>query len=344
VIQGQGHITNWTFVPKGTPEKLKVRSEKMPYGYRFGFQGQEKDDEIHGATGTSYSYEYRMHDPRVGRFLSIDPLAAKYAYNSPYAFSENRVIDAIELEGREALLLAKIVPLNDGRLLLKITPDAEVRNNASVDFQFRIPANVLPGGNPELQFGRDNIGTPNWGFQEIQSKMEGFRKLQDHLYLGNSPFPNGDGAFGVEHANSRDPGATLAPFVKGLVVTGLTDNVFGPVAVEQTQNFSLTRTGDWSSVQSSTQNFSYTAPSSSTNVQYNLAYNDLGIPNTFSAIDGNGNVLATGTGIGTLNFTLDPGQSFTLQVSGNPADGVADKFGVSGTITTTQNVQAIQNP
>ena len=70
--------------------------------YRFAFQGQEKDDEVHGSTGTSYAYEYRMHDPRIGRFLSIDPLAAKFAYNSPYAFSENRVIDAFELEGLEA--------------------------------------------------------------------------------------------------------------------------------------------------------------------------------------------------------------------------------------------------
>lgn len=65
------------------------------------FQGQEHDDEVYGATGTSYAFEYRMHDPRVGRFLSIDPLAAKYAYNSPYAFSENRVIDGVELEGLE---------------------------------------------------------------------------------------------------------------------------------------------------------------------------------------------------------------------------------------------------
>lgn len=31
----------------------------------------------------------------------MDPLASKYPYNSPYAFSENRVIDGIELEGLE---------------------------------------------------------------------------------------------------------------------------------------------------------------------------------------------------------------------------------------------------
>ena len=42
-----------------------------------------------------------MHDPRVGRFLSLDPLASKYPWNSPYVFSENKVIDAIELEGLE---------------------------------------------------------------------------------------------------------------------------------------------------------------------------------------------------------------------------------------------------
>jgi len=68
--------------------------------YRYGFQGQEKDDEIKGE-GNSINYKYRMHDPRIGRFLSIDPLASDFAWNSPYSFSLNRVIDGIELEGLE---------------------------------------------------------------------------------------------------------------------------------------------------------------------------------------------------------------------------------------------------
>jgi hypothetical protein len=72
--------------------------------YRFAVQGQDEDDEIYGARGTHYCFEHRMHDPRVGRFLSLDPLAAKYAYNSPYAFSENRVLDGIEFEGLEVVL------------------------------------------------------------------------------------------------------------------------------------------------------------------------------------------------------------------------------------------------
>ncbi len=42
-----------------------------------------------------------MHDPRVGRFFAIDPLTHQYPHNSPYAFSENRVLDRNELEGLE---------------------------------------------------------------------------------------------------------------------------------------------------------------------------------------------------------------------------------------------------
>jgi RHS repeat-associated protein len=71
-------------------------------GYRYGFQGQEMDDEIKGE-GNSVNYKYRMHDPRIGRFFAVDPLAPKYPHNSPYAFSENKVIHMVELEGLEAV-------------------------------------------------------------------------------------------------------------------------------------------------------------------------------------------------------------------------------------------------
>jgi hypothetical protein len=58
------------------------------------------DDELKGE-GNSANYKYRMHDPRIGRFFAIDPLRDKYPHNSPYAFSENKVIAWVELEGLE---------------------------------------------------------------------------------------------------------------------------------------------------------------------------------------------------------------------------------------------------
>jgi len=47
----------------------------------------------------SLNYKYRMHDPRVGRFFAVDPAVHTFPFYSPYAFSGNRVIDAVELEG-----------------------------------------------------------------------------------------------------------------------------------------------------------------------------------------------------------------------------------------------------
>ncbi|NOQ75451.1 MAG: hypothetical protein GQ574_25805 [Crocinitomix sp.] len=83
------------------PYGMTLRAESDGGGYRYGFQGQEMDDEVKGE-GNSVNYKYRMHDPRIGRFFAVDPLAPKYPHNSPYAFSENKVIAWIELEGLEA--------------------------------------------------------------------------------------------------------------------------------------------------------------------------------------------------------------------------------------------------
>ncbi len=71
--------------------------------YRFNFQGQETEQELWG--GEASFFKYRISDNRLGRFFSNDPLTASFPWNSPYAFSENRVIDAIELEGLEAFLI-----------------------------------------------------------------------------------------------------------------------------------------------------------------------------------------------------------------------------------------------
>jgi hypothetical protein len=69
-------------------------------GYRWGFQAQESDNELFGDGNASF-FKYRISDNRIGRFFAVDPLAPEYPWNSPYAFSENRLIDGIELEGLE---------------------------------------------------------------------------------------------------------------------------------------------------------------------------------------------------------------------------------------------------
>ncbi|MBK6485244.1 MAG: hypothetical protein IPG01_19450 [Chitinophagaceae bacterium] len=68
--------------------------------YRFGFNGQENDDEIKGS-GNSINYLARVYDPRLGRFLSIDPLTKSFPMLTPYQFASNTPIWGIDLDGEE---------------------------------------------------------------------------------------------------------------------------------------------------------------------------------------------------------------------------------------------------
>ena len=73
---------------------------------RFSFNGMEKDDEVKGI-GNSLDFGARMYDPRIGRWLSLDPLAAKYPSLSPYNFVANTPLQAIDPDGREIVFLIR---------------------------------------------------------------------------------------------------------------------------------------------------------------------------------------------------------------------------------------------
>lgn len=69
--------------------------------HKYDYQNQERQDEL----GLNWlQFKYRMHDPEIGRFISVDPLAEDYVHNSTYAFAENKVIKYNELEGLEITL------------------------------------------------------------------------------------------------------------------------------------------------------------------------------------------------------------------------------------------------
>jgi RHS repeat-associated protein len=67
--------------------------------YRFGFNGKEKDNELLG-DGNAYNFDARMYDPRLGRWLSVDPLAEKFPDQSPYSFAFNDPIAYIDPDGQ----------------------------------------------------------------------------------------------------------------------------------------------------------------------------------------------------------------------------------------------------
>ena len=93
-------------------ERLKevspgVYAPELRNRYRFQNQELQKDLDLGW-----YHYKYRMHDPAIGRFGGVDPLAEDYLYNGTYVFSENRLTNGIELEGAEFMWSPLIVGWN----------------------------------------------------------------------------------------------------------------------------------------------------------------------------------------------------------------------------------------
>jgi RHS repeat-associated protein len=175
--------------------------------YRYGFQGQETDDEITWSE-SHVSYKYRMHDARLGRFLSLDPLAPEYPHNSPYAFSENRVIDGIELEGLEFLPTTLTVPRIFSRLRLPEPITIPFPRfhfppppTAPVPPITTIPSETFPGGItvPNIQSGPQSLSPDqiDWGQVDTNdpSTWPGFPPLegQGQVKQGESSRPSHKG-------------------------------------------------------------------------------------------------------------------------------------------------------
>jgi RHS repeat-associated protein len=75
--------------------------------YRFGFQGQEKDDDIKGY-GNSIDMGARIYDTRLGKFLSVDPLQFVQPFQSTYCFAGNQPIWAIDAKGMVKIIIIEI--------------------------------------------------------------------------------------------------------------------------------------------------------------------------------------------------------------------------------------------
>lgn len=104
---------------------LVPNRHKSVDSYRYGFNGKEKDDEIKSGEGNHYDYGFRIHDPRVGRFFSTDPLTSEYAFLTPYQFASNRPIDGIDIDGKEYGAATSTIGLSDGTF--KVTTSLVLR-------------------------------------------------------------------------------------------------------------------------------------------------------------------------------------------------------------------------
>jgi RHS repeat-associated protein len=134
LVNPTNNLTN--FEPSEDIRRVRMVSNT---GYQYKYQGQERQDEL----GLGWdSFKWRNYDYAIGRFMCIDPLSEKYAYNSTYAFQENKMGLGRELEGLEMVserskdgksitLTITVNPVNN-------TPKADGTGNVLSDQDFNM--------------------------------------------------------------------------------------------------------------------------------------------------------------------------------------------------------------
>ncbi len=118
-------------------------------------------------------YKDNLTITQTSRFFAIDPLVKDYPHNAPYAFSENRVLDAVELEGLEAFFIHGTMSNNkrwrdqNGKIrevtkqLLRITPNKWF--------------------NTGFEWGSDFLNYGNGAFNDKSDRNKAANELVDYI-------------------------------------------------------------------------------------------------------------------------------------------------------------------
>ena len=89
-------------------------------GYRYGYQGSEKDDEITGVEGSHMTTFFREIDTRLGRMWSVDPVFQPW--QSPYNSMENSPIWLNDPRGDDPHEYEKVVNEDGSSTTTKVGP------------------------------------------------------------------------------------------------------------------------------------------------------------------------------------------------------------------------------
>jgi RHS repeat-associated protein len=113
-------VTATDFYSFGSPLIGRSYEANISNGYRFSFNGKEKTDEIYG-DGNGVDFGDRIYDPRIGRWLSLDPMMAKYSAWSPYNYTANSPILLKDIKGKYWDISTVIDDKGNTTVFIKVT-------------------------------------------------------------------------------------------------------------------------------------------------------------------------------------------------------------------------------
>jgi RHS repeat-associated protein len=150
------HVVHFSdYYPFGLPMKDETDEYGDRYfqssadGYRYAFNGKELDNQGMGGGSSTYDYGSRIYNPRLGKFMSVDPKASKFPSWSPYAFCLNNTILLMDPDGQEPIkpqagtVSGFIAFLNNTS-----TKMGTLRGSAAQEAMFRLAKIDWSGGKP----------------------------------------------------------------------------------------------------------------------------------------------------------------------------------------------------
>jgi RHS repeat-associated protein len=193
--------TNINHYPFGSP--MLSRSFNAPE-YKYGFNGKENDKEVIGTGSGTQDYGMRIYNPSLGKFLSVDPLQKEFAWNSSYAFAENDVIRATDLDGAEKNFVVQYKD-KSGAMLWHTVPYSKIHPGQEFG----------PLGQGDYEYSKDvNTGKMVGNYRETFAEAHPVKNFFGSEYNGRY-----DGKKGVRQLG-KDAAPVLQTTGKVLKVTG----------------------------------------------------------------------------------------------------------------------------
>lgn len=155
-------LTSNDYYPFGM--RMEGRGIISSEGYRYGYNGQEKDNEVKGDEN-AYDFGGRsIYDGRLSRFISIDPRYREFPAISPYSYAANNPILFSDENGEGPIVRAyytfdqnykpvlerwEYVSNGDDRTSTEVKVQyciLKLQNNPNADKYYQIPESLYPGG------------------------------------------------------------------------------------------------------------------------------------------------------------------------------------------------------
>jgi RHS repeat-associated protein len=180
---------------------MPARSYK-PADYRFGFNGKENDDEVKGS-GNQIDYGMRVHDPRLARFLSVDPLYREFTWNSTYAYAENEPISNIDMDGLEKVKYY-FYNKENGKTYITTINFSEIKTEAEVQAMLEKHSHALRGHLKASEIMKTSNNNEIWEVTETKiGENNASRATYVHKYASETDFEEGRSFSGEKLQDKR---------------------------------------------------------------------------------------------------------------------------------------------